>query len=45
MGKLPVQIAMTEEIRRFKASEALLYDVITRQAGSVEKAILEAIMK
>ena len=35
---------MTEEIRRFKASEALLYDVITRQAGSVEKAILEAIM-
>lgn len=31
-------------IRKFRATEKLIYDVITRQAGSVRKAILEGVM-
>ena len=35
---------METEIRHFKAHEKLLYDVMTRQAGSMQKALIEAVM-
>lgn len=34
----------TSEVRQFKMHQKLLYDVIRRQAGTLSKAILEAVM-
>jgi hypothetical protein len=37
-------MAQSSELRRFKIAPKMLFDVICRQAGSLSKAILEAVM-